>query len=663
MGNKNSKKNKNFPKEGYKIIDYPLNGIDNKIEYDIKNCDNYRKANHDNIEIIYEKESNDIPTIYRCPVCLSIPFLYYNKSNIIYRCNCGSYSCSIDYFLTNFNSYTISKIKYKNNSEINNEIAFCSTCSKFIEPSNHKNEYYGHVIRILDDIYFKSESGNNYDGFNYMHYPFFDGINISSQSNEKNISSYNKTIHFNNLISKYFNFDINKLIEKRYNDFNKIFDEKNKSKDFKEVKDLNSKLYLFSKYLYYVFAKNYAKNNLDFQILINLAFNLKQLYDPDLYNNKKKKKKDKNKIIKNFDIYKNYFLEDFDDIIIDEKLKLIKDLKYGLNHYKISTSNYFNNILYDIYSKRNIVICRISFFITEKNDISKFYIKSEYANFANLIYFSFLQKNILVFQEKHDLYFCDLEDAKILNKITLDKDIIHSYNDVKNIELLEYEYLILNLEDKFLIYRIFPGENNSLFQNEYLNNIPHNYININRYKDMIVFQAEKKLIFSKLNKNENNFQEVFFLSYNSVYTIEIIDINNNQILIKYLRGYGGGNQYLNKFEIYNIENKQKLSEVECDKPFNDIFFFGEKYLLQISDHYFYILELNSLNRIAEGNKQYYGDLKDWAIFKDHNEEWNIICNHNCYKLKDEKIELIKKLDYNNIEFHSSMKYANKTYYY
>ena len=43
-----------------------------------------------------------------------------------------------------------------------------------------KNEYYGHVIRILDDIYFKSESGNNYDGFNYMHYPFFDGINISS---------------------------------------------------------------------------------------------------------------------------------------------------------------------------------------------------------------------------------------------------------------------------------------------------------------------------------------------------------------------------------------------------------------------------------------------------------------------------------------------------
>ena len=56
-------------------------------------------------------------------------------------------------------------------------------------------------------------------------------------------------------------------------------------------------------------------------------------------------------------------------------------------------------------------------------------------------------------------------------------------------------------------------------------------------------------------------------------------------------------------------------------------------------------------------------IKDWAIFKDHNEEWNIICNHDCYKLKDEKIELIKKLDYNNIEFHSSMKYANKTYYY
>ena len=63
MGNKNSKKTRNFLKEGYKIIDYPLNGINNKIEYDIKICDNFHISNLDNIEIIYEKESKDIPTI------------------------------------------------------------------------------------------------------------------------------------------------------------------------------------------------------------------------------------------------------------------------------------------------------------------------------------------------------------------------------------------------------------------------------------------------------------------------------------------------------------------------------------------------------------------------------------------------------------------------
>ena len=377
---------------------------------------------------------------------------------------------------------------------------------------------------------------------------------------------------------------------------------------------MNNKLYLFSKFLYYVFAKNYVKNNINFQILINLAINLKQLY-PDLYNSKKKKNKDKNKKGKNFDNNKAFFLEDFDCLCLrtdkTEKFSsFIKDLYFGLNEYKISSSNYFYNIIYDNYSKRSIIICSHVFIITEKNDISNFYIKSERIYFANLIYLSFLGKNMLVFLEKNDLNFYDLKDTKILYRLPLYKDFIKNYNEMKSIELIENEYLILNIKKSLLaknvsedfnilIYKIIPGDNNNLLQYEYLNKIPHNNKNINRYKDMIVFQNEEKLIFSKINKNENNFEEVFSLIHNSEHDIEITDINNNKILIKYLRGARGGNQYLNKFEIYDIEKNQKLSEIKCEKPFNDIFFFGEKYLLQIRDHYFYILELNSLNKISE----------------------------------------------------------------
>ena len=137
---------------------------------------------------------------------MCIPFVYYNKAKIFYRCNCGNYSCSVDYFLNNFTSYTITKIKFKNSSEINNEIAFCSTCSKFIEePSEHKNEYYHHTLRILDDIFFKSESGDNYDEFKYVYYPFFEGINISSKSNEKKLSCSEHSINYNTFISEFLN--------------------------------------------------------------------------------------------------------------------------------------------------------------------------------------------------------------------------------------------------------------------------------------------------------------------------------------------------------------------------------------------------------------------------------------------------------------------------
>ena len=170
---------------------------------------------------------------------------------------------------------------------------------------------------------------------------------------------------------------------------------------------------------------------------------------------------------------------------------------------------------------------------------------------------------------------------------------------------------------------------------------------------MLVFQAEDNLIFSKINKNENNFEEVFSLTQISKFTINIIDINNDKILII---------RFPNAIDIYDIKNKKQLSSVQCKMPFKDVFYLGEDYLLQICKDYLYILELSSLNKIAEINKTKKEDSKDWGIFKDHNEEWNIIYNKEWLKIKDKNIEFIKELDYNNYNFPSSLKYSNMGLY-
>lgn len=77
MGNKYDKIDK---------IDNPLNEIKNIIT-DSKECSNENLKDHSNLNIIYSNENNLI--VYRCPICLCIPFLYYNKLKITYICNCG----------------------------------------------------------------------------------------------------------------------------------------------------------------------------------------------------------------------------------------------------------------------------------------------------------------------------------------------------------------------------------------------------------------------------------------------------------------------------------------------------------------------------------------------------------------------------------------------
>ena len=76
--------------ETYEEIEYPLKDISALIESSPKKCTNFNQIDP-NIEIIYNTKS-DIPSIYRCPICLVIPFFYFyrpQKPKIYYLCNCG----------------------------------------------------------------------------------------------------------------------------------------------------------------------------------------------------------------------------------------------------------------------------------------------------------------------------------------------------------------------------------------------------------------------------------------------------------------------------------------------------------------------------------------------------------------------------------------------
>ena len=264
-------------------IEYPLNDIKDLIQNDTTNCNNTRKPNHSNIEITYEITDDDAFTVYRCPVCLCIPIINYDLRKIEYKCNCGIHNCSIDYFVTNFKSHPISKIIFKDNSHNNDKMVYCSSCSKFInDVINHKKEYYGHIIRNIDWIFFKSEEGN-YTEFKYYKYIIdVEGINQVSKKEEDNET--NKIIKFKYLISEFLNYNIIKKIESAYQKCLKKYKKKNdKSLKFMNNQDLefrlnmNNKLYIYLKYIYYCFEKNYSKQNLNMQIIMNLINAINQI--------------------------------------------------------------------------------------------------------------------------------------------------------------------------------------------------------------------------------------------------------------------------------------------------------------------------------------------------------------------------------------------------
>ena len=371
--------------QNFQPIEYPLNNSNNLIKEDKINCNNPKIADHSNIEIIYDKES-EIPTLYRCPVCLCIPLLYYQKLEIIYKCNCGIYKCSLDYFFTNFKSYPIININFKDNLENKEEIAFCSSCVKFINNVNkHKEEYFGHIIRNTNFIFFKSKEGN------YTEYIFecnyCEGINQISKKYKK-YAGENRKINFRYFISKYLNFNLIGRIEKLYKEFQKEFI-KGKEKLKKENKydknkikiseEMNTKLYLFSKFIYFVFEKNYKKNNLNFQIIFNIFF--------IVYNRSTTKKQ----II---DIFEHYFIEDFS---CNPKFnnKNYKEIKYLSSEFILERRLGYEKIYYDKSLKRFIILDGLGIYITLKNELYDIIYKTRFTWGQGIIYLEKSKKNIL----------------------------------------------------------------------------------------------------------------------------------------------------------------------------------------------------------------------------------------------------------------------------
>ena len=147
------------------------------------------------------------------------------------------------------------------------------------------------------------------------------------------------------------------------------------------------------------------------------------------------------------------------------------------------------------------------------------------------------------------------------------------------------------MDDKYLIYKI-KQEGESL-QFELINkkNTLKEYEHIYSFENNFIFKNKNDIAIYELNKKDFNLELLFNISLNTEYKAEI-DMNNNKILIKYLRD--GQNYILNKYEIYDIKLQKKLNEVKRDKPYNDAFFLGERFILEIKNYSFELLDSDSL---------------------------------------------------------------------
>ena len=593
----------------YEEIEYPLKDISSLIESSSKECTNFNQIDP-NIEIIYNTKS-DIPSIYRCPICLIIPFLYYNKPEnkpkIYYLCNCGFHNCCFNYFFQNFVSIPIDRIIYKDIKDENAKIKFCKQCSKFMsEDSNHDRKYYGHSCKEIDNIFLTSKNGNFTE--------FYGGITYAHNCNKLDSNKYDPKIEFKSFISSYLNFNIIKKLENRYKEYQKIISVV-KNEEFKLE---NYKLYLFAKFLYYVFQKNLSENTLNLQIMLNLYIIIKQLNTDSCY----------------YPLYYYYFnnFHCLNKNAYKDKYSLLKQFQYLEN--RITLDIRIDKILYDTYSHRYIIQAFNNFLISQKESITDIFLYKENISykFLTVLYLKNLNKNVVVFQNEYFIEIIDIEDGKYIDFDFMERE------KIRNIKLLDNKYLIIHINNKIEFFNFSQKESNNLIKleiNKIFTYFPYDE-EVFEIQNMIVLNKIDKLIFTKINKEENDLYEIFFLNIKKtkrVKTIDVIDIKKNRILIKYFEriDFNKANLVF-KFEIYNLKTRQLILVFKKMKEVEDILFFGGKYIIALINYYCIIYDLNNLIKKGICSIHIPPFSKDWAIYPNNSGEWFLISEKSRCKI-------------------------------
>ena len=66
------------------------------------------------------------------------------------------------------------------------------------------------------------------------------------------------------------------------------------------------------------------------------------------------------------------------------------------------------------------------------------------------MYLPNLKRNVIIFKDSNGIVLCDIEDTKIIKKITFGEN----NGNITNISLKDNEYIIIFMDDKYLIYKI-----------------------------------------------------------------------------------------------------------------------------------------------------------------------------------------------------------------
>ena len=265
----------------------------------------------------------------------------------------------------------------------------------------------------------------------------------------------------------------------------------------------------------------------------------------------------------NKDNYKSFFDEFTHTLSVIDQCDIIENIIKAFN--KKSNIEKLKNVFFDKFSKRYVLMCHSYILISSPNDITTINQVLLYEYFSKIIYFSSLERNVLIVIEGNELLLCDIENTKIINRKSIDKSLINCEKDIKYIELIEQEYFILFLKDKYLIYKI--NQEDKYPQFEFIKNLPHKYNNIYTVQNKFDFIDKIEIAFYEFNKEKIDFELLFKFAQNSKGAIKIDDMNNNKILIKYFKGEE--KYVLNKYQIYDIKSQKQLHLIEFNTgPFN-----------------------------------------------------------------------------------------------